>query len=642
MALILSRVYHSILVVSLKLAITSVVSQKVEADSHTDCVCPADWKPVCFSNNTFVGPNACYASCKGYGPQDIRDCAPLPPLRAHALDSRTCVCTLEYRPVCDERGVLIAANPCAAECLGYTEDELSFCFEKTQRETRQVEPLGTICPAQYKPVCDKFGNEVAGNACEAEGKGIEDYKPCSEFSFFQNHTKPEQDCVCTTEYSPVCTADGVVVGTNACNAECRGFSPDQFEPCVLGPKPPADTPDCGPCTLEDFPQCLPNGTEVGANPCDAACNGFDSGTVPCTLLPENASASLPVFVAPRPICRCTKEYEPYCDALGTKVGSNKCNALCNGYSEEEIAPCVGAALRAVERLCRCPKIFKPVCDSLGTELGDNECIAECKGYSPSSFSEANCGTPSASEGCEASCGEEGLPVCDMSGTRLGPNTCAAECKGYAGFSSEFCTERHAATSVLPGIASRQEGCLCPMVYSPMCDEKGTVVAANPCVANCTGYDPEDLRRCFFVGPVGRSGEADSLIALEGPEFARLANSTSAPDLQTVCVEPVVLGSTLPALCTTYSRSAGEAAPNAMDTTPSGNGMETPTPTEGDFTETPSPTAWRRRPRQKVTSRDVTETPTPTGGNGTEDSGTTALSARLVLATAGVLVGILLG
>lgn len=45
--------------------------------------------------------------------------------------------------------------------------------------------------------------------------------------------KPIGKCYCTDQYDPVCIIGTTIKFSNACRAECAGYTPDQYGPCVL-------------------------------------------------------------------------------------------------------------------------------------------------------------------------------------------------------------------------------------------------------------------------------------------------------------------------------------------------------------------------------------------------------------------------
>jgi hypothetical protein len=88
-----------------------------------------------------------------------------------------------------------------------------------------------ICTADYSPVCVQTLNGIVefSNACHAECAGYtaDDFVDC-------NSTSP---CNCPTDVNPVCvqTSAGIVQFDNACLAQCEGFTPNDFVSCNSNP-----------------------------------------------------------------------------------------------------------------------------------------------------------------------------------------------------------------------------------------------------------------------------------------------------------------------------------------------------------------------------------------------------------------------
>eukprot|EP00873_Tetraselmis_striata_P009359 jgi/Tetstr1/429623/TSEL_019521.t1 len=549
--------------------------------SSDPCLATADWAPVCDENGTRVAPNQGTAICAGYTAEQLTPCQPVEPTGTASAEG--CVCTLDYAPVCDCTGFLLAPNACSAECLGFEPEQFRPCAATTPttKTAGGIDPAVSndcVCATIYEPVCDQYGKEVAPSACNAECDGIEGAVPCEGFStYVLPANMPKTDCMCTYEYAPVCAIDtDRQLGANACDAGCKGFAESQYEPC-FAPVVPVLQPECEVCTLEFFPQCLRNGTEVGANPCEATCAGFAGEFLPCELVSESTGPSLVPSVL-RPPCRCTKEYDPHCHVdTGALIGNNGCAATCNGYSPEEAVPCERNANGKpvldgqVRNVCACPANLAPVCDTLGTELGANACTADCKGYPEGSYSEESCSTPTAS--CSTPCTRDYRPVCDMYGTQLGPNACEAACLGYneTDFSEMYCGQKHLLLEVLPMIAELT--CACTREYLPQCDAQGTVVGANPCTARCAGYEDGSFVPCVFLELASSVATRTGNQGIEASGlFARLANDTAAVDFQVLCFEAPVLNMTR--LCYSYNSSigfAGERGPELSPSPPSDSG-----------------------------------------------------------------------
>ncbi len=88
-----------------------------------------------------------------------------------------------------------------------------------------------ICNEVYSPVCVQTTNGIVefSNACHAECAGYtaNNFVDC-------NSTSP---CNCSTEVNPVCvqTTTGIVQFDNACLAQCQGFTQADFVSCGGNP-----------------------------------------------------------------------------------------------------------------------------------------------------------------------------------------------------------------------------------------------------------------------------------------------------------------------------------------------------------------------------------------------------------------------
>ena len=349
-------------------------------------------------------------------------------------------------------------------------------------------------------------------------------------------------------YAPVCTSNGKEVAPNKGTAICKGYTEEQLELCNKPEEPQGPvTPDteCI-CTMELLPMCLPNGTEVGANPCVAECNGYEGQVVPCAVI-QTTKPSVPVDVKPKPPCKCTREYNPQCDvSTGVEVAPNPCNARCSGYTEDQVQTCNQPEKpfvdRSVSGLCPCTRDLRPVCDSLGTELGPNACTAECKGYAPADFSQENCAV--VPPPCDTPCTRNYDPVCDSFGTEVGANACTAECSGYdpADFFEEFCTERYVRSTVVINAAANGP-CMCTMEFAPVCGISSTWTMPNACAARCAGYDDAEFAPCQII-TLPEPGSTGDAPAGTGEDATR----------QTICIQPQVASG--PLLCAQYDSTLG--------------------------------------------------------------------------------------
>lgn len=135
---------------------------------------------------------------------------PLPP--------RPQMCTMEYAPVCAERGGARQTfpNACEARTRGYRVLDRGEC-----RRAPPPPPPVRACTREYAPVCgERRGRlQTFANACEADRDGFR------VVGRGECRREPEPDRLCTMEYAPVCARRGSTMRTfpNACEARTARF-----------------------------------------------------------------------------------------------------------------------------------------------------------------------------------------------------------------------------------------------------------------------------------------------------------------------------------------------------------------------------------------------------------------------------------
>lgn len=133
-------------------------------------MCTMEYAPVCGergnSRQTFA--NACQARSRGFdiiGRGECRREPPPPPIRA---------CTREYAPVCGERRGRLQTfpNACEADRQGFRVVNRGECRREPERPTR-------VCTMEYAPVCGERGGRLQTfpNACEARNANFEIVRP---------------------------------------------------------------------------------------------------------------------------------------------------------------------------------------------------------------------------------------------------------------------------------------------------------------------------------------------------------------------------------------------------------------------------------------------------------------------------------
>lgn len=138
------------------------------------------------------------------------------------------MCTMEYAPVCAERGGRrqTLSNACEARSRG---------FDIVHRGECRREPEVRACTREYNPVCgERRGRQQTfANACEARNQGFQvvgrgecrrqpDRRPDREPD---RRPDREPQRMCTMEYAPVCAERGGRTRTfpNSCTARNDGF-----------------------------------------------------------------------------------------------------------------------------------------------------------------------------------------------------------------------------------------------------------------------------------------------------------------------------------------------------------------------------------------------------------------------------------
>ncbi|MCA1405242.1 hypothetical protein I6F26_12765 [Ensifer sp. IC3342] len=131
------------------------------------------------------------------------------------------MCTMEFAPVCGERGNRLRtfSNACLARADGFRVVHRGEC-----RATSRP-PVQQACTREFAPVCGQRGarRQTFPNACTARAEGFRVIAPgeCRVGS-----VRPPAQQFCTGEFAPVC---GVRAGRmrtfpNACEARADGFS----------------------------------------------------------------------------------------------------------------------------------------------------------------------------------------------------------------------------------------------------------------------------------------------------------------------------------------------------------------------------------------------------------------------------------
>ncbi|MDW5313390.1 Kazal-type serine protease inhibitor domain-containing protein [Rhizobium sp. PL01] len=142
------------------------------------------------------------------------------------------MCTMQYDPVCGERGNnrRTFSNACQARADGYRITGRGECRPE-RPDSGGDRPQ--ICTREYSPVCARQGRreQTFSNACMAEADG---FRVVSRGECRRGGDWPDDDAgmrpprepqMCSQEYAPVCARQGRREQTfpNACTAQGQGF-----------------------------------------------------------------------------------------------------------------------------------------------------------------------------------------------------------------------------------------------------------------------------------------------------------------------------------------------------------------------------------------------------------------------------------
>lgn len=369
---------------------------------------------------------------------------------------------------------------------------------------------------------------------------------CTSHYAVEIYVSDREDCVCTTEYNPVCVVDEAgeqVRFSNACLARCAGYGADDFVRCE-------DIVSGCDCPAYYDPVCVAVGqdTLTFANYCFAECEGY---------LPHQF---IPCYPDTVDICYCFTIYDPVC--IFTPDGdvlsfSNACEAECAGYQPAQMVDCNGVEYCRAAFFVERPDpvestfIFMDNSRTLNDHIvqwkwdfGDGEVAEEpapLHTYAePGTYrvrlaisTERGCNSETAMDlqvGVDSTCYCPRIyaPVCvviDSVFVASFPNACEANCAGFQDYQLVSCDPDQGCPEIYDPVCvytpggdviefpnacyaeqagftrdhwvSCDNSCICPAIFDPVCVlvEGEVIQFGNACEAECRGFTAENFVDC---------------------------------------------------------------------------------------------------------------------------------------------------
>lgn len=213
---------------------------KIQAIEETACICPANYDPVCGSDDLDY-PNECALKCEqrkkiGLQLKHRGKCDSSVQIlnQAVPMDSITqqCSCPFIFSPICGSDGKTYS-NECEIDCEKRINKQLEVRYSGECRDAAQILPISTderlqcICPLIYMPVCGSndqtYASECDLNCSRRQNVSLKvkhqgqcDSLPLEEA---QNFPIFEEQCICPLLLFPVCGSDNQNYD-NKCLLDC--------------------------------------------------------------------------------------------------------------------------------------------------------------------------------------------------------------------------------------------------------------------------------------------------------------------------------------------------------------------------------------------------------------------------------------
>ncbi|XP_069361279.1 serine protease inhibitor dipetalogastin-like [Maniola hyperantus] len=440
------------------------------------CVCTREMKPVCGSDGTTYN-NMCLLKCQQqYQPSlQLESTGRCRGVRETG-NEETCLCTLEYDPVCGSDGRTYP-NRCGMDCDPKNRGNVKLLHEGECRSKREVAAESVcFCPYNYLPVCGTDG-ETYSNECSLKCKDN------VEVAYRGVCKAKRETCFCPMNYAPVCGSDGKTYG-NKCAARCAGNVPVAYSGECRSKREVAAERVCL-CPYNYLPVCGTDGETYG-NECSLKCK--DNVEVAYRGVCRSKRE-----VAAERVCLCTDDHLPVCGTDG-ETYSSECTVKCMDNVEVAYRGFCKSK-REVEYdppACFCSYENDPVCGSDGRTY-DNMCALECEGEKVQLAYKGDCRVKredvKIAELPPCVCTREAKPVCGTDGKTYA-NPCLLNCVRE---------QREDLHILHPGRCENDlikvrdvnldaaPTCTCTRNLQPVCASNGQTYS-NECIMRCSGND----------------------------------------------------------------------------------------------------------------------------------------------------------